>query len=60
MSNLVSLHQLFSYLLTAKTVWYFICQKLIKPMTSYGKQLTELSVEIYIMDIANKTNDLEK
>ena len=29
-------------------------------MTSYGEQLTELSVEIYIMGIANKTNDLEK
>ena len=60
MSNLVSLHQLFSYLSIAKTVWYFICQKLIKPMTSYEEQLTELSEEIYIMGIGNKTNDLEK
>ena len=60
MSSLVSLHQLFSYLLIAKTVWYFISQKLIKPMTCYGKQLTEVSIETYIMGIANKTNDLEK
>ena len=60
MSNFVSLYQLFSYLPIANTVRYFICQKLIKPMTSYEEQLTELSVEIYIMGIGNKTNDLEK
>lgn len=28
-------------------------------MTSYEKQLTELSVKIYIMGITNETNDLK-
>ena len=60
MSSLLRLHQLFYYLLFAQPVWYFICQKLIKPMTSYEKQLTDLSVRIYIMGITNKTNDLKK
>ena len=56
--------KLFSYLLIANIVWYFLCQKLIKPMTSYGKQLTDLSFEIYIMGLPIKLmmwkSDIEK